>query len=121
MMLRCLACGARISDTGLTKFVSRENPLISAEQIERAIDDSDEQVTCFTCNLPYNVLVPEEEWETRRQELAEAVYDHHLQLAKAYDTNAIEVGEVNLSQWFADRAEEYREIARENKNAVYGD
>lgn len=120
-MLKCLACGSRISETGLLRLVENdETGLLSKEEIQQELQRDQGMVACPSCSEEGSWLVPQDAWEAERYEVEKLRADSLLELAKAYDRNSVKADDRKVSEVFASRAERLRQEAREAKEKLDG-
>lgn len=114
MMLKCLACEARIADTAFITLLEEENPLISSEEVELELEREYPNFECHSCDFPYNKLVPEEEWEDLRRQVLKNIVQFQKNQAKAYDR----LSRTFQSDTFKEKAERCRLVARYNRQVI---
>ena len=117
-VLRCLACGSRIAQHALTNLVEQNAPTVSQEELEIELDKDRPQIQCYSCDWPYNRLVPEEDWTKEREAVKAQAVEQQIAAAKAADQNANTAPTEEAKKAFRKRAKEYRDLARVNKQAL---
>jgi hypothetical protein len=113
-----LACGSRISDTALIKYIEQENPVVSEDELITALNEEDTEIACYSCDRAYNLLVPASQWTDERDRIREQLVQHQLEIAKAADQNAQNAPTEEQKRGFRARAQRYRELAKLNKQAI---
>jgi len=117
-VLRCLACGCRISREGLTKTILSNNSLVSKEEVESAFHGARTDIECFRCDRPFNRFVDEDVWEDDRHRIKDAIVQRQLDFSKAYEQLSRNLSDQEAREFFREKAEKYRVAARYNKKAA---